>query len=118
TRGVELVLEGDEPAALADDLLAIPTPGHTHGHCVFLHHEILFTGDHLAGRSGARGLYAFRGACWYSWPRQVESMRRRLDHAFRHVLPGHGWPYRAVSPEAMREEVARCVQWMEGLSGV
>ena len=64
----EHTLEGTEPVALADDLLAIPTPGHTRGHAVLL----------------------------------------RKD-----VLPGHGAPYRADSPAAMRREVERCVAWMK-----
>src|SRR6476469_9181529 len=37
TRVVERQLAGDEPVALADDLVAIPTPGHTRGHAVLLY---------------------------------------------------------------------------------
>ena len=32
----EDVLDGEEPISLAPDFLAIPTPGHTRGHCVLL----------------------------------------------------------------------------------
>ena len=47
--GVEHVIRGEEPVQLDDDLLVIPTPGHTRGHVVFLYrNKFLFTGDHLA----------------------------------------------------------------------
>src|SRR5262245_14808241 len=45
----EVVLDGGEPVQLAPEFLAIPTPGHTEGHCVLLFQgRYLFTGDHLA----------------------------------------------------------------------
>ena len=48
TADVELALTGREPVRLADDLVAIPTPGHTRGHAVLLYRDkFLFTGDHL-----------------------------------------------------------------------
>ena len=47
--GLEQVIHGTEPVQLADDLLAIPMPGHTRGHVVFLYRtKFLFPGDHLA----------------------------------------------------------------------
>ncbi len=89
--GAEMVLDGDEPITLADGFLAIPTPGHTRGHCVLLLGErFLFTGDHLAWDRHAGELEAYRDYCWYSWERQVESMRRLADYPFEWVLPGHG----------------------------
>ena len=46
--GAEVVLEGSGPWELAPGFLAIPTPGHTKGHCVLLFQDrFLFTGDHL-----------------------------------------------------------------------
>jgi ferredoxin len=43
--GAEVVLQGAGPWELAPGLLAIPTPGHTLGHCVLLFQErFLFTG--------------------------------------------------------------------------
>lgn len=110
----ERSLEGTEPIALGDDLLAIPTPGHTRGHVVFLYRgTYLFTGDHLAYSPRRGHLIAFRDACWYSWAEQIGSMERLLDFDFTWVLPGHGDRYRAESPEAMRREVERCVAWMK-----
>lgn len=112
----ERLLEGDEPAAPDPDdkdLLAIPVPGHTRGHVVFLYrNKFLFTGDHLAWSDNRRGLIAFRDVAWYSWREQTKSMRRLLDYRFEWVLPGHG--RRAhMSPDAMHGSLLDCVQWME-----
>jgi len=114
TRGVERQLSGDEPVALAPDLVAIPTPGHTRGHSALLYRErFLFTGDHLAWSQKRGGLIAFRDACWYSWTEQIRSMEKLLDFRFEWVLPGHGARYHAPSPEAMRDELAKCTEWMK-----
>jgi glyoxylase-like metal-dependent hydrolase (beta-lactamase superfamily II)/ferredoxin len=114
TRAVERQFEGREPVRLADDLLAIPTPGHTRGHAVLLYRgRYLFTGDHLAWSERRGSLVAFRGANWYSWPETIRSMERLLDFSFEWVLPGHGARHRADSPAAMRREVEACVAWMK-----
>jgi glyoxylase-like metal-dependent hydrolase (beta-lactamase superfamily II)/ferredoxin len=87
----EMVLDGEEPVQLAPDFLAIPTPGHTRGHCVMLYRQrFLFTGDHLAWDRHERHLEAFPDYCWYSWPRQTQSMGRLAGFSFEWVLPGHG----------------------------
>jgi glyoxylase-like metal-dependent hydrolase (beta-lactamase superfamily II)/ferredoxin len=99
TRGVERKIAGLEPVALAPDLLAIPTPGHTRGHAVLLFkNQFLFTGDHLAWSERRGHLVAFRDACWYSWAEQTRSMERLLDFSFEWVLPGHGQRFQARSP--------------------
>ena len=114
TRDVERPLVGREPTALAPDLLAIPTPGHTRGHAVLLHREeFLFTGDHLAWSRRRGRLVAFRGACWYSWKEQIRSMERLLDFRFRWVLPGHGGWRRFETADEARDAVADCVAWMK-----
>ena len=114
TAGVERTISGSEPVRLAEDLLAIPTPGHTRGHCVLLYREkFLFSGDHLAWSSRRGELVAFRDACWYSWEEQTRSMERLLDYSFEWVLPGHGAWHRADSPAAMRSNLERCVAWMK-----
>jgi len=111
--GVERVLEGEAEARLDEDLLAIPTPGHTRGHAVLLYRDkYLFTGDHLAWSPARRGLTAFRSACWYSWPVQTRSMEKLLQHRFEWVLPGHGRIHHA-SADVMRAELERCVEWMK-----
>jgi glyoxylase-like metal-dependent hydrolase (beta-lactamase superfamily II)/ferredoxin len=99
TRGVERVLEGDEPVALASDLLAIPVPGHTAGSLALLfREEVLFSGDHLWG--DGRALDASREVCWSSWPDQIRSVERLVAHRFSAVLPGHGPVWRGTPEEA------------------
>ncbi|HUR82244.1 MAG TPA: MBL fold metallo-hydrolase, partial [Thermoanaerobaculia bacterium] len=112
-RDIELRPHGRDPIDLGDGVLMIPTPGHTRGHAVFLYRgKFLFTGDHLAWSARRGHLYAFRGACWYSWPEQIQSMERLLDFSFEWVLPGHGRPVR-LPPEEMRASLERCVAWMK-----
>jgi glyoxylase-like metal-dependent hydrolase (beta-lactamase superfamily II)/ferredoxin len=114
TADIERPLEGREPVPLADDLLAIPTPGHTRGHAVLLYQrKFLFTGDHLAWSNRRGHLVAFRDANWYSWPETIRSMEGLLDFEFEWVLPGHGSWYHADSPRSMRRELERCVAWMK-----
>jgi glyoxylase-like metal-dependent hydrolase (beta-lactamase superfamily II)/ferredoxin len=115
-RGVELVIEGDDPVRLDDDLLAIPAPGHTRGSTVLLYGgKYLFTGDHLAWSPARATLTAFRGACWYSWGEQIRSMERLLDYSFEWVLPGHGRIHQDT-PGAMRSHLLRCVEWMKSVA--
>ena len=114
THDVERQISGPDPVQLDDDLLVIPTPGHTRGHAVLLYRDrFLFTGDHLAWSRRRGHLVAFRDANWYSWPETVRSMERLLDYSFEWVLPGHGERYHAESPAAMRREVERCIVWMK-----
>ena len=87
----DIVLEGNEPTELAPDFLAIPTPGHTEGHCCLLFADrFLFTGDHLSWSRDHQRLRASRSHCWYSWEVQKTSMNRLADYRFEWVLPGHG----------------------------
>lgn len=111
TRAVEEQPRGADPVRLAPDLLLIPVPGHTRGSAALLYRdEVLFSGDHLWG-DGDR-LDASRGVCWYSWPEQVRSLRRLLEHPFRAVLPGHGGRFVAPTVDAahaaLRELLTRC----------
>ncbi|MBM4072420.1 MAG: hypothetical protein FJ271_26350 [Planctomycetes bacterium] len=110
--GAEIVLDGDGPWELATGCLAIPTPGHTKGHCVLLFRErFLFTGDHLAWDRDEERLLAFEDYCWYSWKRQAESMARLTAHAFEWVLPGHG--QRVYLPaHDMKLQIVRLVEAM------
>jgi glyoxylase-like metal-dependent hydrolase (beta-lactamase superfamily II)/ferredoxin len=106
TSDVELKLTGQEPIALASDLLAIPVPGHTRGSMALLYRDTyLFTGDHLWWSPNSRRLHASRDVCWHSWSEQVRSLERLLEHRFTWVLPGHGRRFQASSPEAMRHEI-------------
>ncbi len=112
TASVERQPSGPDPVKITDNVLMIPTPGHTKGHSVFLYRDrFLFTGDHLAWDESGDRLYAFRNACWYSWSEQTESMQRLLDYRFEWVLPGHGRPI-YLDADRMHQELERCVAWM------
>jgi glyoxylase-like metal-dependent hydrolase (beta-lactamase superfamily II)/ferredoxin len=111
--GAEIVLEGDEPTELAPGFLAIPTPGHTKGHCVLLvENRYLFTGDHLDWDRDAHRLSASQDYCWYSWPRQAESMERLADYRFEWVLPGHGQRVRLPANQ-MRNQIVHLAKTMQ-----
>jgi glyoxylase-like metal-dependent hydrolase (beta-lactamase superfamily II)/ferredoxin len=108
----EVVLEGNEPTVLAPGFLAIPTPGHTSGHCcLLLDDRFLFTGDHLDFDRDSKTLAASRDYCWYSWRRQTESMRRLATCRFEWVLPGHGQRVRLPADE-MRCQLRDLVERM------
>jgi len=111
---IERRLEGEEPARLADDLLVIPTPGHTKGHQVLLYAgRMLFTGDHLAWSPEEHSLTAYRDVCWYSWAEQTRSVEKLLAYRFDWVLPGHG-PRHHCSSREMHHHLERCVRAMKG----
>ncbi len=110
----EIVISGNEPYTLAEDLTIIPGPGHTRGHSVLLYkNRFLFTGDHLAYDPKRNRLVAFRNACWYSWEKQIESMRKLENYDFEWVLPGHGHPSPPTDSERMKEMLLDCIRWME-----
>jgi glyoxylase-like metal-dependent hydrolase (beta-lactamase superfamily II)/ferredoxin len=111
--GIERVTRGTAPLQVDDNLVVIPTPGHTRGHQVLLYRDkVLFTGDHLAWSPKRETLTAFRDACWYSWTLQTRSMETLLDYRFEWVLPGHGWIHHGSADE-MHEHLERCVERMK-----
>lgn len=113
TRDVERQLDGHDDVALDDDLVVIPTPGHTRGSACLLHRDVLLSGDHLAFNPALGHLYAFRGACWYSWDEVVRSTQHLFEHhRFRAVLPGHSHPIVADDVQAMESMKVRCLRWM------
>jgi glyoxylase-like metal-dependent hydrolase (beta-lactamase superfamily II)/ferredoxin len=108
----EFVLDGTGPWELEPGFLAISTPGHTKGHCVLLFDDrFLFTGDHLDWDRGEQSLSASEDYCWYSWPRQAESVRRLADYRFEWVLPGHGQKV-YLPADDMRRQVLRLAEKM------
>lgn len=110
--GAEVVLDGNGPWELAPGFLAIATPGHTKGHCVLLVQDrYLFTGDHLDWDRDTQHLGAFEDYCWYSWPKQAESMNQLAAYPFEWVLPGHGQKVHLPAAK-MREEIVRLVESM------
>ena len=110
--GIERVVEGEEELCIGDDLLIIPTPGHTRGHMVLLYNKFLFTGDHLAWSLERESLTAFRSVAWYSWPVKTRSMEKLLNYEFEWVLPGHGRIHHDTC-ENMRLHLKRCIAWMQ-----
>ena len=113
--GVEQILRGEDAIQLQDDLLAIPTPGHTRGHTVFLYKQkFLFTGDHLAWSPGRQTLTAFPSVAWYSWPRQISSMANLAQYDFEWVLPGHGSLHHDTK-QNMRYHLQSCIAWMKNI---
>jgi len=108
----EVVLDGNEPLELAPGFLAIPTPGHTEGHCVLLFQDrFLFTGDHLDWDRDEKRLAASENYCWFSWPQQAESMARLIQYRLEWVLPGHGQRIK-LPADKMHQQLAGLVERM------
>ena len=115
-RGCERVIEGEEPVALAEDLLLIPTPGHTAGSMCLLYREtFLFTGDHLWWNPHKNRLSASKAYNWFDWEAQLASLEKLLDFRFRWVLPGHGYTRQEATPEVMRDQLARSIKELRAL---
>lgn len=106
----EIALTGDFGTVFGLDWSHVP--GHTRGHVVYGHGPVLFTGDHLAGDGGR--LTAFRGACWYDWDVQVDSMRATALREASHVLPGHGEPWHGDAA-SYRSQMDQLVTWMDSV---
>ncbi|MBL1209066.1 MBL fold metallo-hydrolase [Geminocystis sp. GBBB08] len=113
TENVEIKLDITEPWTLAQDLLIIPTPGHSKGHTVLLYkNKFLFTGDHLAWSNKIQKLVGFRDYCWYSWQKVIESTEKLTQYNFEWILPGHGRRYQA-SPSEMQRQLSIGIDWMK-----
>jgi glyoxylase-like metal-dependent hydrolase (beta-lactamase superfamily II) len=111
---LERIIKGEEPVRIDQDLLAIPTPGHTRGHMVLLYkNKFLFTGDHLAWSPERNTLTAFPSVAWYSWSEQKRSVAWLLNYDFEWVLPGHGDMHHDTA-DNMRTHLERCIAWMNG----
>ena len=108
----EVIVRGDAPHLLDDDLVVIPTSGHTRGSACLLHDERhLFTGDHLAWSVRLGHLYGFRDACWFDWNELVASTKKLRGLRFEWVLPGHGRRVR-YSADEMPRQLDRAIAWM------
>jgi glyoxylase-like metal-dependent hydrolase (beta-lactamase superfamily II)/ferredoxin len=111
----EVVLNENRPHEIGPGIFAIPTPGHTRGHCVLLLDEkFLFTGDHLAWSRERNRLAAHRDYCWHSWSQQTDSMERLADYRFEWVLPGHGQRVHLPADE-MQQQMRGLVERMRKL---
>lgn len=109
TKDVEEKLTGNDVIVLADDLRAIPVPGHTRGSMALLFNDVLFSGDHLFADEGGSEIYAARSVCWYSWAEQKRSLARLLEVDFSWLLPGHDYRLRAKSPAEMRTHLRAAI---------
>jgi glyoxylase-like metal-dependent hydrolase (beta-lactamase superfamily II) len=91
TRDVERKLDGDNPAALDEEVLFIPVPGHTRGSTCLLYRErFLFSGDHAWWDPRKKRIHASKSVCWYDWAKQSASMERLVDYRVagaRRALP-------------------------------
>lgn len=111
---IESWIDGEDPVALAPDLLVLPTPGHTRGSaCLLFREESLFSGDTLAWSPRRGHVVAFRDACWYSWEVLRKSVGLLAERPFTWLLPGHGAPVQLAQQE-MSASMARCLTWMDG----
>jgi glyoxylase-like metal-dependent hydrolase (beta-lactamase superfamily II) len=82
---------GAEITSLNQAFQILPVPGHTRGSVMFLlERRWLFTGDSLFWSRELDTLHAHRRQCWFSWPKQVESLSTLRGLDFEWVLPGHG----------------------------
>lgn len=116
TRDVERAVSGYEPLTLAEDLVVIPTPGHTLGSCCLLYRDkFLFTGDHIAWSEARGHIYGFRSVCWHDWDELVQSTEKLREYDFEWILPGHGRRGH-FSKEDMASEMAKAVGWMSGVT--
>ena len=116
TRDVERAVSGYEPLTLAEDLVVIPTPGHTLGSCCLLYRDkFLFTGDHIAWSEALGHIYGFRSVCWHDWDELVQSTEKLREYDFEWILPGHGRRGH-FSKEDMASEMAKAVGWMSGVT--
>lgn len=109
---IEKVISGESAVELYGDVKIIPVPGHTKGSMVLLHNGNLFTGDHLAWSEHEQRLIAWRNYCWYDWEQTTQSMEKLLRYEISAIFPGHGRRV-AFDSDKMREEIARCVEWMK-----
>ena len=108
------VLRGRESVALGRGVLAIPTPGHTAGHVMYLVDEqTLFTGDSLMWEPDRADLWARRDVCWFSWPEQLASLRRLAEHRFTKVVPTHGVMSPTLPADEMRARLLALVDELE-----
>lgn len=109
----EIVIEGTTPIDIHCDFKLIMTPGHTIGHMVLLYQEkFLFTGDHLYYSRDRKRLSAFHRHCWYSWEKQIESMKALANYNFEWVLAGHGDRVK-LKPEEAHKQLLELVEVMQ-----
>ena len=112
-KNYENYFTGSKDIQLTDDLLIIPTPGHTKGSVCYLYkNKFLFTGDHLCFSTKLGQLIGFKNHCWYSNELLISSMEKLLHYEFTWILPEHGSPFHA-SPAQMKIELQKCIGYLK-----
>jgi hypothetical protein len=92
------LVRGTDPVEVVAGVIGFPVPGHTRGSVLWhVDGHLLFSGDSLAWDPRRERLTAFRGACWFSWDAQTDSLARfaRSGLGFDRLLCGHGWSHDA-----------------------
>ncbi len=104
------LLAGLEPVEVASGVIAIPTPGHTEGHVMYLvDDEVLFTGDSLSWDPDLDDVWAEKFVCWWSWADQLDSLERLTNHHFVRIVPTHGAISPALDAQEMRDRLSLLV---------
>ena len=106
----EKMLTGSEAITIANDLLAIPVPGHSRGSVCYLWNRCLFAGDTLAWDFASSDLVAYRSYCW-SWGTLRTSLSRLLAYDVEWVFAGHGGSHHLPAAQ-MRARLANLVERM------
>jgi glyoxylase-like metal-dependent hydrolase (beta-lactamase superfamily II) len=104
------IMTGGEAVTIANDLFAIPVPGHSRGSVCYLWNRCLFAGDTVAWDFVSSNLVAYRSYCW-SWDTLRRSLTRLLAYDFEWVFAGHGGSYHLPVGE-MRARLADLVERM------
>jgi len=113
TNNWETYFNGDDEIMLKEDLIVIPTPGHTKGSVCYLYKKkFLFTGDHLCFSRKLNQLIGFKNHCWYSNDHLIRSMEKLLQYKFSWILPEHGAPFHCPSDQ-MKIELKKCIDYLK-----
>ena len=110
-----MILEGEETHRIGSSEIHF-TPGHTEGHLVLLwNSKYLFTGDHFAWISSLNKFASFRNACWYSWEKQIESVKKMENFQdVEWVFPGHG-KWGTIEKKQFPQIIRASVKWMQSV---
>ena len=109
----ENYFQGFDDIKIENDLIAIPTPGHTKGSVCYLYkNKFLFTGDHLCFSRNLNQLIGFKNHCWFSLKELIISMEKLLNYSFTWILPEHDSPFFAP-PDQMKKELHKCIKFLK-----
>ena len=91
TNDCEIILEEEKNITLYSDLVVLFSPGHSAGHLIILFKKkFLFTGDQLFYDHNKDKLFASKDLNWFSWQKQIESLKNLNQYDVEWIFPGHG----------------------------